>query len=199
MLDVTGLNCWKCSQAGHSCPAQTTDMDEKPVCVFCADCDACPVMKRRPTYTPVPISDVPKREPRRKATTMKTTPDATPTAPTVNAKACQSSPCGETFPSGEGLGDDRFCSRKCQARQYYRDRVGKATKAKPGKKPKPTKAKRQLVPETAAPCEAPGVFTLAVREEHLDSFLLGLPAEKKYALVQAEIAASAVTPLEAVR
>jgi hypothetical protein len=222
MLDANNLNgiaCAKCLNAGHRCPANTLDLDNEPVCVFCADGVACPTMKRAPSAPVAPAaeptlrrrrgklyervkrepaaSSVPENETTKEKNEVRAKPQIGPKLCNQCAKEYTPTGCRQVFCSVE-------CKKEFKGGGVKKPKAAKATPRAPRVVKVARKAKgktvsaTEVVVATPAPMATPGVFTLAVREQHLDTFLLQLPPDRKYALVQAEIAAAFETPVEAV-
>jgi hypothetical protein len=197
--------CWKCNQRGHACEAQTTDVDDKPICIFCADGVPCPTQQR------LARAPQPAEEPKVPGPAKPTGDEA------MRSSETEQHECG--FEGCKNLTNKKYC-KKCAAKIWYREHRGKVAKVVAGKrtcascsatlradnksgvctscqragkrpvqarleknngaplKEVPKKWNRTALPVVRETTEA-GIATICVTEERLDHFLLTLPIETK--------------------
>jgi hypothetical protein len=182
-VEITGLTCWKCAALGHMCPAQTKDADEKPLCVFCADGDQCPVQKRAPLRPA--ISSLP-RKARGKARRPQPSNEDT-TVKERTFKVCPAIGCGKEYtPTGNR---QVFCSPECKQRERVASKPTKLPNYRLGRPRKDLVAKPKAVASVPV-VAAPDVHTFAIHKRFIDSLLLALPTDRKIELLRSELAAA---------
>jgi hypothetical protein len=65
-VNIAQLDCVTCTAAGHRCESTHTDLDGKPVCVFCLDEVPCPIAKRKALPVVQNLAPAPAPAPKRK-------------------------------------------------------------------------------------------------------------------------------------
>lgn len=100
--------CYRCHAKGHICAATDTDPENgRPICIFCADNEPCPIVKRMsaaPTPATAPAAD---KKPKA----------AKPEASKHETRTCAAPGCTNTFTPRQET--HLTCSKKCYQRYWH--------------------------------------------------------------------------------
>lgn len=160
MPGMSGDLCHKCHARGHECPAQTSDPEnDRPLCVFCADGEDCPVIKKQRNAVPEGVAP---HDP--KTNNEKEKPMA--------ARICASPDCNNPVPARKTSG---YCSSKCYAREHWRRKHPPKTAAAAAVKAKPAKPalRNRQNPLKARTVTAPAIIAQTTTAETIDVTVSG--------------------------